>query len=301
MEPVDQNSRAARLCRRLIDPQASRHFRFLCLCTASLILFHAPLRTLATLALDDSRYTFVLVIPFIAAGLLWLRRAVILSKSQYSSGPGVWFVSIGLTLAAIAVSGRFEKITLQLNVLALILVITGVFVWCYGIRAVWSSLFPLAMLLLMIPVPPNLIEHIVTALQRGSAAVSYGLFKLTGVPVLRDGTVRFLLPGVTVEVAEECSGIRSSLSLIHQQPCGWVFAPSLGLVPRYILCNDGPGRHIQECCPHRNDLPTRSVCRSRISAWPPSPLRGLPFSLLALALLGPLLMALMKAERLWNL
>ncbi len=49
------------------------------------------------------------------------------------------------------------------------------------------------------------------ALQKGSADVSY-IFRLLGVPVLRQGFV-FSLPGLDIEVAEQCSGIRSSVSL----------------------------------------------------------------------------------------
>ena len=45
-----------------------------------------------------------------------------------------------------------------------------------------------------------------------SADVANVLFIATGTPVLRDGTV-FLLPGIAIEVAKECSGIRSSLVL----------------------------------------------------------------------------------------
>ncbi len=48
--------------------------------------------------------------------------------------------------------------------------------------------------------------------QCGSTSVAYFLFRALGVPVLRQG---FLLtvPGVTIEVAKECSGIRSSMAL----------------------------------------------------------------------------------------
>jgi exosortase len=49
-------------------------------------------------------------------------------------------------------------------------------------------------------------------LQCGSTNLAYFLFRALGVPVLRQG---FLLtvPGVTIEVAKECSGIRSSMAL----------------------------------------------------------------------------------------
>jgi len=49
-------------------------------------------------------------------------------------------------------------------------------------------------------------------LQAGSAEIAEILFNLTGVPVLREGLV-FRLASVNIEVARECSGIRSTIAL----------------------------------------------------------------------------------------
>jgi exosortase len=64
----------------------------------------------------------------------------------------------------------------------------------------------------MVPLPPTLLDRSIYLLQQGSTEIAYLLFKALGVPVLREG---FLLtvPGVTIEVARECSGIRSSVAL----------------------------------------------------------------------------------------
>lgn len=286
---------------RLVYRDVNRHFRFWSFCAILVILFHAPLKALAMLALNDSRYTFIAAIPFISCGLLWLSRAEILAQTQYSSGAGVGVASIGLTLAAIGIAGRPERYTLALDTLALVLLIITTFAWCYGIRAVRKALFPLAMLLLMIPLPARAVDQIVVFLQHASAAMSYGLFKLTGAPVLREGTIRFLLPGVTIEVAEECSGIRSSSSLFISS-----------LVAGYLLLRPGWSRIIFSAMTipvviFKNAV--RIVTISLLGVYvDPGFLHGrlhhyggLPFSLLALVLLAPLLMALMKAERLSNL
>ena len=65
----------------------------------------------------------------------------------------------------------------------------------------------------MIPIPGVLLDRIVFFLQSMSADVSDAFFRLAGVPVFRDGFT-FSLPGLSIEVAKECSGIRSSLSLL---------------------------------------------------------------------------------------
>ena len=64
----------------------------------------------------------------------------------------------------------------------------------------------------MIPIPEGILKPIVRFLQAGSAEVSYWVIRSVGVPVFRDGFL-FTLPGLTIEVAEQCSGIRSGISL----------------------------------------------------------------------------------------
>jgi exosortase len=73
--------------------------------------------------------------------------------------------------------------------------------------------FPLLFLLLAIPIPVGIVEKISAALQAGSTEIAHGLFKLLGIPVFREGFA-FSLPGVNIEVGEECSGIRSSIALV---------------------------------------------------------------------------------------
>jgi exosortase len=65
----------------------------------------------------------------------------------------------------------------------------------------------------MVPVPGQFVESVIGFLQVQSANLSYRLFLLLGVPVLRDGFV-LKVPGVNIEVAKECSGINSSIALL---------------------------------------------------------------------------------------
>jgi len=78
--------------------------------------------------------------------------------------------------------------------------------------AVKSAYFSFLFLFLTVPVPNFLLERIISLLQTGSAEITEVLFNLTGVPVLREGLV-FHLARVNIEVARECSGIRSTIAL----------------------------------------------------------------------------------------
>jgi exosortase len=64
----------------------------------------------------------------------------------------------------------------------------------------------------MIPIPDPILTGIIRALQEGSTDIAQAIFQLTGTPVLRNG-FQLSLPTVTIEVAEECSSIRSSMAL----------------------------------------------------------------------------------------
>jgi exosortase len=61
--------------------------------------------------------------------------------------------------------------------------------------------------------PDSTRDALELASKSASAEVANLLFHLSGTPFIRDGAV-FQLPNITIEVAQECSGIRSSLVLL---------------------------------------------------------------------------------------
>ena len=65
----------------------------------------------------------------------------------------------------------------------------------------------------MIPIPSAVTQAAIEFLQKGSTEAVNVLFYLLGVPATREGFV-FHLPGLSIEVAENCSGIRSSIALV---------------------------------------------------------------------------------------
>jgi exosortase C (VPDSG-CTERM-specific) len=86
--------------------------------------------------------------------------------------------------------------------------------------------FPAVFLVFMVPFPAAIELGFERFLQHASATVVHGLFALSGTPVLRDDLV-FQLPGIRIQVAEECSGIRSTLVLfITSLVAGYLFLRS---------------------------------------------------------------------------
>jgi len=103
--------------------------------------------------------------------------------------------------------------TLSVLIPCLIVWIMGGFLLVCGRQSLKKALFPLLFLAFMIPLPSPVLDPMVTILQSGSAWSAKAILQLLAVPVHSNG-VFISLPGVTIEVAKECSGIRSAVALL---------------------------------------------------------------------------------------
>lgn len=102
---------------------------------------------------------------------------------------------------------------LSMRMFALVLWWVGFIVLCYGSGAARSILFPLLFLFGLVPFPQPVLNGIVALLQQWSAWAAHMFFAGFGVPVVQNG-VLLAIPGLTVQVAKECSSIRSSSMLL---------------------------------------------------------------------------------------
>lgn len=184
----------------------------------SLLVFYQPLAELAQLARSDERYTHTIAIPLLSFALVWYHRATIFSKARASSA----FAPVrllGAILAAVSCALAFyfhyAVGSLTLAILGVTLTWTGLFLARFGHASAHAAAFPLGLLLLFPPLPAPAVEAVQSFLQYGSAEATAWLFRLSGTTVFRDATgLRFSVPGVIIEVARECSGIRSSNALL---------------------------------------------------------------------------------------
>jgi exosortase len=106
-----------------------------------------------------------------------------------------------------------HDVSLSLNMLALVVCWLGAFVFCFGGRIFRACAFPLLFLFWLVPIPTFALSQIVNFLQVGSASAARVLLTIAQVPVSQDNTI-LRIPGLTIEVAQECSSIRSSLLLV---------------------------------------------------------------------------------------
>ncbi|HEX8949290.1 MAG TPA: exosortase W [Dissulfurispiraceae bacterium] len=101
-----------------------------------------------------------------------------------------------------------------LQQVSLIIVIPGLVLMLWGTKRLKALALPLGYLLLMFPsVLDIVINRIHWPFQLFTSVVAAKLLHLLGIPVFR--TVQFLeLPGITLEVANACSGVRYLVSII---------------------------------------------------------------------------------------
>jgi exosortase len=275
---------------------AEQHACFLLFVALSLIVLWVPLSTLLTLSLQDERYSHILIVPVISLVFAYLERRKVFGGLHFSPLQSAPFFLAGVIAYGLSRSAfLIQNDRLSLMVCALIAILMAGFMLFYGAHCFHAALFPLLFLVLMIPMPVVAIDKIIFLLQKGSTVVAYGLFRAFGVPVFWSGFT-FALPGVEIEVAKECSGIRSTISLLIT-----------GIVAGHIFLTSG-WRKILLCI---LTLPiaifknaVRIVTISSLGVYVDKSFLfgklhrygGVPFSLIALTLLAAALFMLRRRE-----
>jgi len=182
----------------------------------SLAIFWGTCRDLIRYSLGNDNASHILLIPLITVWLLYVERKKIFAEIQndYELAGILLALSIGISILAVRSGARWSVSgVLGAYTLALLCTWGAGFALLFGRSAVKNGSFPLLFLLMMVPLPDSLLNYVVYYLQEGSADIAEMIFNLAGVPALREGFV-FHLAHLSIEVAQECSGIRSSMALL---------------------------------------------------------------------------------------
>jgi exosortase C (VPDSG-CTERM-specific) len=190
-----------------------------CFAIALLGAFAQSLLALINYTAGSDLYSYILLIPFVSGYLLYLRRNQLPKDYVVDLPLAMAFLAAGFGAFAFTYWLHFgEQSSAKADYLALQ---TLSFLCCLGAGGffffgrAWmeAAAFPLAYLIFMVPMPDPMRVALELASKSASADVANLLFHLSGVPFLRAGAV-FQLPNITIEVAQECSGIRSSWVLL---------------------------------------------------------------------------------------
>ncbi|MEJ2725427.1 MAG: exosortase/archaeosortase family protein [Deltaproteobacteria bacterium] len=275
------------------------HITFLLLVAVGAAIFHNALVQLLRMSFNNHLYSYTPLVPLVSAFIVYYRRKRIFTEARWNWLGGLPLIAAGglffyLGKHFLGLQGNnFLAMAMSGAVVWLI----GSFVLAYGSLAFKKALFPLLFLVFVIPIPTPILDSVVKVLQTGSANATEVVLKVLGVPFHREG-FSFSIPGITVVVAEQCSGIRSSLCLVITS----VLAGYLFLRKSYskvILVFS-----VFPITVFKNAL--RIVTLSLLAAYVNPDFigrswlhtsGGIPFFIVGLILLAPVLWGLRKAEK----
>lgn len=195
---------------------AARYFELSALIAGSIAVWWQPLVSTLKLALGSDAYTHILLIAPLSVALIYFERSGVPYVPSRRGWAGWVLLSVALLLRALTAASfnaAPADILLSLSVFGLVLWWIGSVVVSFGSGIFRSHLFSLCFLFLVVPFPTGVVNWMTQTLQYQSAVGATLLFRVAQVPVMRDGLI-ISIPGLDLEVARECSSIRSSTMLI---------------------------------------------------------------------------------------
>jgi exosortase len=270
---------------------------FLLLVSAALACNWRNLADLCTFSFAHDEYSYIVLIPVVSLALVLRKRAAVFSDVRWALLPGIAVIALGLAIAVLRghIWNANSTGSLSAMVACVWVLIVGIFALCYGTRAVRAALFPILFLALIVPVPERLLDSASLLLQKASFQLTYLLMTLAGTPVLQNGFV-LSTPRGGIEVAAQCSGIRSTLGLlIGSAVAGHLFLRSAWKKTVLALA-------VVSVSIFKNALRIVTLywlgvhTDQRFLTGELHHYGGIPFSALAVVLLGPLLWVLHKSD-----
>ena len=186
---------------------------------ALLVVYWSVIAGLVDAWSHDDNYSHGFFIVPLALYFAWERRRAIAAAPVRPSMVGAVVVAGCLFLLVAGLLGA----ELFLSRVSIIGTIAGTVLFLFGWPMLRILFFPLAFMLLMVPLPAIIFNKIAFPLQLLASNVGEYSIRSMDIPILREGNV-LILANATLEVAEACSGIRSLVSLF-----------TLGLVFGYFV------------------------------------------------------------------
>lgn len=165
-------------------------------------------RDIARIALNDEEASHVLLVPFVAAWLVWARWG----RSRYCRAEATWLGPVLIILGWATSQVGFEYAIQSFWHGGAVLVLVGCLIGLAGRDVLVKFLPAFAVLAFLVPVPGMVRQQVAIPLQTAMAHMTQFLFDLMGVTVDRIGNV-LSINGVEVAIAEACNGMRMVFSL----------------------------------------------------------------------------------------
>jgi exosortase len=199
-------------------PRNAALIQALLLLACSAALGWKTLVALVQFSLSHEESSHVIVIPFLSVYILWSERDRIFGARTMAPDRRAGFVVMAAGVLAYGAALLWMERApgsngFSFQVLCLVTIWIGIFLAVAGSQAWHAAKFALLLLVLMAPLSDAVLSKVVYALEKGSTDITYAIFRILRIPTLRDGFY-LTVPGITIEVAPECSGIRSSVAML---------------------------------------------------------------------------------------
>jgi exosortase C (VPDSG-CTERM-specific) len=193
-------------------PHRSRIGGYVGYLLALTLLFIQPLSRLMSYAAQSNLHSHILLVPLITGYLLYVQRGR--PSAAFSSSVAGTVTVGGIGIAALAAGIEWRGSLSTNDVLALMALAFVSFVAAGGflfLGSKWmaASAFPVAFLIFMVPLPDPAVDWLERTSMLASTEAAALFFNVADTAMVRHHTV-FELPGIVLQVAQECSGIRSS-------------------------------------------------------------------------------------------
>jgi len=197
-----------------MKPRTIKKIIFVLFVAVALCVVIAPFRDLFKESSATDIYSHIPLIPIVSAVLFFLNRKDIFGTKDSLSAAGlaVMAAAAGLFLIGKGFAVGMNDLA-SVSALASVLFVAGAFLLLFGWEAFRKAAFPFAFLLWIVPLPAVIMDRVIAFLVIASTELTRFLFEVLGVPFVREGSV-FHLPDLTIEIATQCSGIRSSFALL---------------------------------------------------------------------------------------
>jgi exosortase len=169
------------------------------------LIYWPTLRWLVNAWISNDYYSHGFLVPLVSGFFVWTKRDYL--KTREPSIIGIILLVLG---ALIYISGFFWQIRV-FGGLSLLVVITGLVFFIFGVRVARKLLFPLVFLVFMIPAP--FVQEIAYRLQEISVVSSSWLLEVLRFPITSSGP-EIYLKGTTFTIGLPCSGINTLVALL---------------------------------------------------------------------------------------
>lgn len=183
-----------------------------------------------SIATSDDEASHALLVPIIAAWMVWVRQARFLRCPPGGGIVGVAIVAIGWLLSWVG----FRQSIQSLWHFGSVLIVVGAALSVLGKHILFRFFPAFLVLAFLVPVPERIRSAISLPLQSASAAATHAILEVLGVETeLNQNTLS--VNGISVAVAEACNGMRMVFALILVSYAFAFGTPLKGYVRTLIL------------------------------------------------------------------